>query len=79
MCFVRGCALIGSLAIWAYSLTGLPFVIKIFGVNRIEPLEPIIQECRSTWQDRYVMSSGPQDPVGRELWVIMSTKGTTSA
>ena len=87
MYLVRGCALVGSLAIRTYSLTRLPFVIKIISVNGSESVCPVVQKCRSTWQDllnRYacaccVMSNGPQDPLGAERWVIMSTKGTTAS
>ena len=72
--FVRGCALVGSLAIWTYSLTRLPFVIKIIGANGCESMDPVVQKCRNTWQDlfnRYacaycVMLNGPQDPSGTE-------------
>ena len=71
---VRGCALIGSLVIWTYSFTGLPFVIKIISGNCSESMGPVVQKCRSTWQDlfdRYactwcLMSNGPQDPLGTE-------------
>ena len=74
MCLVRGCALVGSLAIWTYGLTRLPFVISIVTVNDNESMSPVVQKCRSTWQDlfnRYacaccVMSNGPQDPLGTE-------------
>ena len=83
----RGCALVGSLAIWTYSLTRLPFVINIISVNGSESVGPVVQKGRSTWQElfnRYAfaccgMSNGPQDSLGTERWVIMSTKGTTSA
>ena len=44
MCLVHGCALIGSLAIWAYSLTGLPFVIKINSANCSESMDPVVQK-----------------------------------
>ena len=72
MCLARGCALIGSLAIWTYSLTRLPFVIKIINVNYSEPMGPVVRKCRSTLQDlfnRYacaccVMSNEPQDHLG---------------
>ena len=43
MCLVRGCALVGSLAIWTYSLTRLPFVIKIISVNSSESMGPVVQ------------------------------------
>ena len=87
MYLVRGCALVGSLAIQTYSLTRLPFVIKIISVNGSESVGPVVQKCRSTWHylfNRYVcaccvMSNGPQNPLGTERWVIMSTKGTSSA
>ena len=87
MYLVRGCALVGSLAIQTYGLTKLPFVSKIIRVNGSESVGPVAQKCRSTWQgpfNRYVcacwvMLNGPQDPLGTERWVIMSTKGTTSA
>ena len=87
MYLVRGCALVGSLAVQTYSLTRLSFVIKIISVNGSESVGPVVQKCRSTWQDlfnRYacaccVMSNGPQDPLGTERWVVMSTKGTSSA
>ena len=48
VCLVRGCALIDSLAIWAYSFTGLPFVINIISVNGSESLGPVVQKCHST-------------------------------
>ena len=87
MYLVHRCTLIGSLAIQTYSLTRLPFVLKIISVNGCESVGSVVQKCRSTWQDlfnRYacaccVMSNGPQDPLGIERWVIMSPKGTTSA
>ena len=87
MYLVRGCALVGSLAIQTYSLSRLSFAIKIISVNGSESVGPVVQKCRSTWQDlfnRYacaccIMSNGPQDPLGTERWVIMSTKGTSSA
>ena len=87
MYLVRGCALVGSLPIRTYSFTRLPFVITIISVNGSESVGPVVHKCRSTWQDlfnRYacaccVISNGPQDPLGTERWVIMSTKGTTSA
>ena len=71
---VRGCALVGSLAIQTYSLTRLSFVIKIISVNGSESVGSVVQKCRSTWQDlfnRYacaccLMSNGPQDPLGTE-------------
>ena len=74
-------------AIQRYSLTRLPFVIKIISVNGSESVGPVVQKFHSTWQDlfnRYacaccVMSNRPQDPLGTERWVIMSTKGTSSA
>ena len=53
MYLVRGCALVGSLAIRAYSLTRLPFVIKIISVNGSESMGPVVQNCRSTWQDLF--------------------------
>ena len=85
MYLVRGCAVISSLAIWAYSLTRVPFVIKRTNANYSKSMVPLVQKCRSTWQDlfnRYacaccVLSNGPQDLLGTESWVIMSTKGTT--
>ena len=52
MYLVRGCALVGSLAIQTYSLTRFPFVIKIISVNGSESVGPVVQKCRSTWQDR---------------------------
>ena len=72
MYLVHGCALIGSLAIWMYSLTRPPFVIKIISVNGSESMGPVVQKCRSTWQDlfnRYacaccVMLNGPRDLLG---------------
>ena len=84
---VRDFALVGSLAIQTYSLTRLSFVINIISVNGSESVGPVVPKCRSTWQDlfnRYacaccVMSNGPQNPLGTERWVILSTKGTTSA
>ena len=87
MFLVRGCALVGSLAIQTYSLSRLSFAIKIISVNGSKSVGPVVQKCRSTWQDlfnRYacacfIMSNGPQDPLGTERWVIMSTKGTSSA
>ena len=87
MYLVRGCALFGSLAIQTYSLMRLPFVIKIISANGSESVGPVVQKCRSTWQDlfnRYacaccVMSNEPQDPLGTKRWVIMPTKGTTSS
>ena len=87
MYLVRGCALVGSLAIQTYSLSRLSFAIKIISVNGSESVGPVVQKCRSTWQDlfnRYacaccIMSNGPQDPLRTERWVIMSTKGTSSA
>ena len=74
MFLVRGCELVGSLAIWTYSLTRLPFVIKIISVNGSESMDSVVQKCRSTWQDLFdrnacaccVMSNGPQDPLGTE-------------
>ena len=87
MYLVRGCALVGSLAIQMYSLTRLSFVIKTISVNGSESVGPVVQKCRSTWQDlfnRYacaccVTSNGPLDSLGTERWVIMFTKGTSSA
>ena len=87
MYLVRGCALVGSLAIQTYSLSRLSFAIKIISMNGSESVGPVVQKCRSTWQDlfnRYacaccIMSNGPQDPLGTERRVIMSTKGTSSA
>ena len=73
MCLVRGYTVIDSFAIWAYSFTGLPFVIKIISVNCSESLGSVVQKCRSTRQDlfnRYacalcVMPNRPQDPLGQ--------------
>ena len=87
MCLVRGCALIGSLAIWTFSLKKLPFVIKKNSLSCSESMGPVVQKCRGTSQDMFnryacaccVLSNGPQDPLGAERWVITSTKGTTSA
>ena len=87
MYLVRGCALVGSLAIQTYSLSRLSFAIKIISVNGSESVDPVVQKCRSTWQDlfnRYpcaccIMSNGPQDSLETERWVIMSTKGASSA
>ena len=86
MYLVGGCVLVGSLAFQAYSLTRLPF-IKIISVNGSESVGQVVRKCCSTWQylfNRYVcaccvMSNGPQDPLGTEQWMVMSTKGTSSA
>ena len=75
MYLVRGCALVGSLAIWTYSLTMLPFVIMIISVNGSESIGPVVQKCRSTWQDLSnrnacaccVMSNGSQDPFRNKM------------
>ena len=45
MCLVRGCALVCSLAIWTYSVTRLPFVIKIISVNGRESMGSCAGEC----------------------------------
>ena len=74
MYLVHSCALVGSLAIWTYNLTRLPFIIKIVSVNGSKSMGPVIQKYRSTWQDLFnwyacacrVMSNGPQDPLGTE-------------
>ena len=42
MGLVGGCALIGSLVIWTYSFTGLPFVIKIISGNCSESMGPVV-------------------------------------
>ena len=53
MYLVRGCALVGSLAIQTYSLSRLSFAIKIISVNGSESVGPVVQKCRSTWQDLF--------------------------
>ena len=45
MFLVRGCALVGSLAIQTYSLSRLSFAIKIISVNGSESVGPVVQNA----------------------------------